>query len=212
MLTHADIRHLILAQKWVQDGHAFTVESVQRKITEVALQKGLMKPKQQHENVTEVDRLFPSVIWELLLREIFAPGRVGHPNETLPSLVITPYGEECMKVGELTPNDPDGYLKRIVSESPTVDPVTILYLGEALQTFKFGNFLATAVMVGVAAESMDDPSDVGPRVSRDLAEDAIATVREIVECWTEQREAVLFSDGLRKDHKELADASTVQVA
>jgi hypothetical protein len=29
-----------------------------------------------------------------------------------------------------------------------------LFKGEALQTFKFGNFLATAVMVGVAAESI----------------------------------------------------------
>jgi hypothetical protein len=154
MLTHADIRHLILTHKWIQDGHAFTVEYIQNKINELALQKGLMKPKQQHETTTELDRLFPGVIWELLLREIFVPGRVGHPNETLPRLLITPYGEECMKVGELTPNDPEGYLKRITTESPTVDAVTILYLGEALQTFKFGNFLATAVMVGVAAESV----------------------------------------------------------
>src|SRR5580658_2521343 len=113
-----------------------------------------MNPKQQWETATEVDRLFPGVIWELLLREIFVPGRVGYPHETLPRLLITPYGEECMKVGELTPNDPEGYLKRITTESPTVDAVTILYLGEALQTFKFGNFLATAVMVGVAAESV----------------------------------------------------------
>jgi hypothetical protein len=120
----------------------------------VALQKGLMKPKQQHETTTEVDRLFPAVIWELLLREIFVPGRVGFPGETLPRLAITPYGEECMKLGELTANDSEGYLRRITTESPTVDAVTILYLTEALQTFKFGNFLATAVMVGVSAESI----------------------------------------------------------
>src|SRR5689334_3404430 len=74
MLTHADVRHLILTHKWIPDGHAFTVEYVQTKINEVALQKGLMKPKQQHETTTEVDRLFPAVIWELLLREIFVPG------------------------------------------------------------------------------------------------------------------------------------------
>jgi hypothetical protein len=154
MLTHADVRHLILTHKWTPGGYAFDVDYVQKKINEVALQKGLMKPKQQHENTTEVDRLIPAVVWELLLREVFAPGRVGHPSESLPRLMITPYGEECMKVGELTPNDPEGYLKRITTESPTVDAVTILYLGEALQTFKFGNFLATAVMLGVAAESI----------------------------------------------------------
>lgn len=154
MLTHADVRELILRHNWIQDGHAFDVNYVQDEINKIALQKGLMKPREQYETVTEVDKLFPGVIWELLLREIFVPGRVGFPNETLPRLAITPYGEECMRVGELTPNDPEGYLKWITTESPTVDSVTILYLGEALQTFKFGNFLATAVMVGVAAESV----------------------------------------------------------
>jgi hypothetical protein len=154
MLTHADVRHLILTHKWTPGGYAFDVDYVQKKINELALQRGLTKPKQQHESTTEVDRLIPAVVWELLLREVFAPGRVGHPNESLPGLIITPYGEECMKAGELTPNDPEGYLKRITAESPGVDAVTMLYLGEALQTFKFGNFLATAVMVGVAAESI----------------------------------------------------------
>jgi hypothetical protein len=50
MLTHADVRHLILTHKWIQDGHAFTVEYVQKKINEVALQKGVMTPKQQYES------------------------------------------------------------------------------------------------------------------------------------------------------------------
>jgi hypothetical protein len=154
MLTHADVRHLILTHKWTPDGHAFTVDYVQKKINELALRKGLTKPRQQHETITEVDRLIPAVIWELLLREVFTPGWVGYPGESLPRLTITPYGEECMKAGEFTPNDPEGYLKRITTESPAVDAITMLYLGEALQTFKFGNFLATAVMVGVAAESI----------------------------------------------------------
>jgi len=154
MLTHADVRNLILSHKWTTDGHAFDVGYIQEKINKLALDKGLMKPRQQWEPTTEVDRLIPGVIWELLLREVFAPGRVGFPNESLPRLTITQYGEECMRAGELTPNDPDGYLKRITSESPKVDAITMLYLGEALQTFKFGNFLATAVMLGVAAESI----------------------------------------------------------
>ena len=107
MLTHADVRHLILTHTWTPDDRSFTVDDVQKKINQIALQKGLMKPRQQYETTTEVDRLFPGVIWELLLREIFAPGRIGHPNETLPWFFITPYGKECMKIGELTPNDPE---------------------------------------------------------------------------------------------------------
>jgi hypothetical protein len=39
MLTHADVRHLILTHKWIQEGHAFNVEYIQKKINEVALKK-----------------------------------------------------------------------------------------------------------------------------------------------------------------------------
>jgi hypothetical protein len=132
MITHAEVRHLILTHKWSHGAYAFDVNYIQTKVNELALQKGLMKPKQQHETVSEVDTLIPAVVWELLLREVFAPGRVGHTSESLPRLTITAYGEECMRAGELTPNDPEGYLKRITTESPAVDSVTMLYLGEAL--------------------------------------------------------------------------------
>jgi hypothetical protein len=84
MLTHAHVRHLILTHKWTPGGYSFDVDYVQKEISELALRKGLMKPRQQHETTTEVERLMPAVVWELLLREVFAPGRVVIPRSLFP--------------------------------------------------------------------------------------------------------------------------------
>lgn len=54
----------------------------------------------------------------------------------------------------MTPHDPDDYLKRLKAACPNIDATTLLYVEEALAAFRVGSFLATAVMIGVAAESM----------------------------------------------------------
>lgn len=73
-------------------------------------------------------------------------------NTNLPHLRLTEYGKKCVAAREITPHDPDDYLGRLKKRCPRIDPITLLYLGEALQTFRTGNHLATAVMIGVAAE------------------------------------------------------------
>src|ERR1022692_3563612 len=91
------------------------------------------------------------VVWDLIVEGVFAPGSGLHsPN--LPDLRLTEYGRKCVEAGAVTPHDPDGYLNRLKKECNSLDDVTLLYLGEALQTFRTGNHLATAVMLGVAAE------------------------------------------------------------
>ena len=45
-------------------------------------------------------------------------------------------------------------MRRLKAACPSIDDVTLLYTGEALDTFRTGNHLATAVMIGVAAENM----------------------------------------------------------
>src|ERR1017187_10173457 len=74
------------------------------------------------------------------------------PN--LPFLRVTEYGKKCFEAGELTAHDFDDYLRRLKAACPTIDDITLLYAGEALDTFRAGNHLASAVMIGVAAEKM----------------------------------------------------------
>src|ERR1039458_3767497 len=76
-----------------------------------------------------------AVIWERIMEGVHAPGRsMQHPN--LPYLRVTEYGQKCFDAGELTAHDPDDYLRRLKTACPTMDEITLLYTGEALDTFR----------------------------------------------------------------------------
>jgi len=94
-----------------------------------------------------------TVVWELILEGVFSPG-TSLQNPSLPGLRLTDYGRRCFEAGELTPHDPDDYLKRLRTACPNIDATTLLYVEEALGSFRAGRFLAAAVMIGVASESM----------------------------------------------------------
>lgn len=61
-------------------------------------------------------------------------------------------GQRVAKGGSWEPRDPDGYLDRLHREVPDLDALVELYLTEALQSFNGRCYLATSVMLGVAAE------------------------------------------------------------
>ena len=61
-------------------------------------------------------------------------------------------GKRMAKGGTWEPRDPDGYLTRIRREIPDLDELVELYLTEALRSFNGRCYLATSVMLGVAAE------------------------------------------------------------
>ena len=92
-------------------------------------------------------------MWELVIEGIYTPGTsMQQPN--LPFLRVTEYGQKCFEAGELSGHDPDDYLQRLKAMCPSIDDTTLLYTGEALDTFRSGKHLATTVMIGVAAENM----------------------------------------------------------
>lgn len=61
-------------------------------------------------------------------------------------------GQRVATGGTWEPRDPDGYLDRMRREIPDLDDLVELYLTEALRSFNGRCFLATSVMLGVAAE------------------------------------------------------------
>ncbi len=156
-LSAMDVRRAIFGVDWqARDGHAFTVQRIHDRVIEWAVNNRLIDDAKtlSHEQRTQIAILVADAVWELVLADVFAPGIAGNLGTAYPYLRITQYGKECLKAGELTPYDPDGYLQRIRAASSAIDPITLLYLGEGLQTFRFGNYLATAVMVGVASEKI----------------------------------------------------------
>ena len=98
------------------------------------------------------DRIL-AVIWELIIEGVYTPGS-GTVRSTFPFLRATKYGRKVFEAGELTAHDPDDYLQKLKMACPAIDSTTLLYATEALDTFRLGNFLASVVMIGVAAESM----------------------------------------------------------
>ena len=54
--------------------------------------------------------------------------------------------------GAWEPRDADGYLRRLRASTPPVDDAAIAYATEALRAFNARAFLASSVMLGVAAE------------------------------------------------------------
>ena len=58
--------------------------------------------------------------------------------------------------GTWEPRDPEGYLRRLRSHSPTIDAGALRYVEEALRAFNARCYLATSVMLGVASERVFD--------------------------------------------------------
>lgn len=96
------------------------------------------------------------VVWDLMLERVLAPGHV-HGRSELPWFHITEYGTRAIESGFDTPHDPDRYMERLALKvGGPLDQILVVYLAEALKTFRVGCCFATAVMLGVAAERMVD--------------------------------------------------------
>jgi len=97
------------------------------------------------------------IIWELIIQGIVVPGvglggASGDPG--LPFFQITAWGKRCLSAGEFIPYDTGQFIDRLKGKVPSVDQFVLVYLTEALQCFRAGTYLATAVMVGVASEGI----------------------------------------------------------
>ena len=155
-LESSVIRHLILKAKLAsgEQGRNLQIADIVQKVWDMAVRDSFLReacPRLEYQNLL-FDKI-TAVIWELIIEGVYTPGAgMQHPN--LPALRATEHGRQCFEAGELTAHDPDDYLRRLRAVCPSVDDITLLYTGEALDTFRAGNHLASVVMIGVAAEKM----------------------------------------------------------
>jgi hypothetical protein len=124
-----------------------------RTVVDMAVKQGLLREAPHLYVESQLEGKISAVIWELIIEGVYTPG-LGMQQPNLPFLCVTEYGKKCFDAGELTAHDPDDYLQRLKTACPSIDDITLLYTGEALETFRAGNHLASAVMIGVAAEKM----------------------------------------------------------
>ena len=93
------------------------------------------------------------LFWEFFVQGIVVIGR-DDQNAVWPWYTITEWGKKVLEAGEVVPHDPVGYIERVRSENPNLDPVMEFYLQESLQCFLTGTYNACAVMLGVASEKL----------------------------------------------------------
>ena len=66
---------------------------------------------------------------------------------------LTNQGLNAAQDEQFNPDDPDRYIKRLKERIPDVTDLVILYAEEAIACYGYENYLASAVMLGVASEA-----------------------------------------------------------
>jgi hypothetical protein len=105
-------------------------------------------------NRTTIEDQVREVVWELTFQGIIVPGFDSGTQASLPWFKVTDWGKHSLELSEYLPYDATLFIERLRNEVPLVDTLVVLYITEALKCFRFGVFIASAVMVGVAAEQM----------------------------------------------------------
>lgn len=93
------------------------------------------------------------ILWDLIIEGIIRPGNLNNRNhDQWPFFHSTEYGQTVLQQNRPTPFDPDGYLRRLSTDIPELDPVILQYLSECLKTFRINCLLSSTVMLGGACE------------------------------------------------------------
>jgi hypothetical protein len=92
------------------------------------------------------------VFWDLFRQGIITLG-MNDANREFPWFKVSSFGKKVLE--HQNPyffHDLDSYTKLIQSNVPDINAVTLMYLQEAMQSFRSGCMLAATVMLGVASE------------------------------------------------------------
>ena len=98
------------------------------------------------------DDIFLEVFWDLFRQGIITLG-LNDSNRNFPFFRVSQLGRRISE-GHSTYffHDVSSYERLILSEVPTLNEVTLVYLKEAMQAFRSGCILSSTVMLGVATE------------------------------------------------------------
>jgi hypothetical protein len=101
---------------------------------------------------TDDSELFLEVFWSLFREGIITLG-LNDSNREFPFCRVSEFGKRIIEHQQAYFfHDVSSYEKAIKTEVTSIDSTTLLYLKEAMQSFRSGCVLACTVMLGVAAE------------------------------------------------------------
>ena len=100
-------------------------------------------------------RRIQQILWDLILERVLIPGRLGAERDVgWPWVSLTEHGRKVIAESRPVPYDPEGYLSRLRRDAPNLHRTVARYMEEALSSFRSGNYLASAVMLGAASEKL----------------------------------------------------------
>jgi len=140
-------------------------QQVISKVAELAEQKELFpnrtEPYYENAHINPEDEYtLQRLVWELIHQSILMQGKDSN-NPLWPWISVTPYGRKILGEEGPTPYEPNEYLRTALETANSINPVIMLYLNEAIQAFRRGLYLSSAVMLGVASEAaLEGLSDV----------------------------------------------------
>jgi hypothetical protein len=91
------------------------------------------------------------VLWQLLTEGVLAPGS-DSSNLNLPFFHVTEFGRAVLDSTGPNAFDPEGYLDFVRGRVAGADATVLAYLAESLHSLRRGTLVASAVMLGIAAE------------------------------------------------------------
>lgn len=96
--------------------------------------------------------IFLEIFWDLFRTGIITLG-IDAANPNFPWCRVSSFGKKILKNQDLYFfHDVSSYEKIVRESIPDIDPVTLVYLKEAMQTFLSGCYLSSTVMIGVSNE------------------------------------------------------------
>lgn len=160
-MDYEELRPLTLEALKIDYARPLTLSLIINQVDKIACQKGFyedVKPwkagigaSYEHYMPREDREKVRQIVWEFILQGILAIG-LNENNPNFPFISITEHGREVLESRQITPYDPDGYLKNLIDEIPNLDPLIEMYLSESLQAYLKGLMFSSAVMLGVASE------------------------------------------------------------
>jgi hypothetical protein len=118
----------------------------------VARRRGIIGPNPALPDAATVKELVRDVFWDLFRQGFITPG-LNSSNPNLPYFRISHFGKKSLASSRpFRFHDSSSYIKLVSGNVPDISDRTIEYLEEAVSTFYSGSLLASAVMLGVAAE------------------------------------------------------------
>lgn len=124
-------------------------------VAEVLDRRGSQLPQGRHQQaqLSGADReLVREIFWDLFLQRIITLG-FDDSNRVFPFFKVSSQGKRILDhQNPYIFHDVASYSKLIQSNVPTINDTTLLYLQEAMQSFRSGCLLAATVMLGVASE------------------------------------------------------------